>query len=154
MNYTKAQLVYAALAEIGLSNYSFDLSTDQLDQALARLDAMMGEWNGRGIRLSYPIAAGPKTINANDDAGIPDWAYEAVITNLAVRLAPSYGKTVSTETRIVATRGMNTLFAKSAKPNPAVLGPMLTGAGAKSSQSFMTQESEVVEQPETSVAFE
>ena len=154
MSYTKSELVKGALAEIGLSSYAFDLSTDQMDQALARLDAMMGEWNGRGIRLGYPISEGPKDVDANQDSDVPDYAYEAVITNLALRLGPSYGKTISVETKVVATRGMNTLFAKSARPRPAVLGPMVSGAGSKSSTPFITSESDVVNQPDESVQFE
>jgi hypothetical protein len=155
VSYTKVQLVKGALAEIGLSDYAFELSTDQIDQGLARLDAMMAEWNGRGIRLGYPIASDPSMIDANTDSGIPDVAYEAVITNLAIRLAPSYGKTVSSDTRIAATRGMNTMFAISARPKSAQLGVMPAGAGAKSSSPFIdAQEGDAVQRPDDSASFE
>ena len=154
MSYTKLELVKAALGEIGLSDYAFDISTDQLDQGLARLDAMMAEWNGRGIRLGYPIASSPGAIDSATDSRIPDYAYEPVITNLAVRLAPSIGKSASVETRITATRGMNTLFAKSARPRPAQLGNMPSGAGSKSSVPFISaQDNGVIEQPEDSAQF-
>ena len=155
MSYTKLELVKGALAEIGLSDYAFDLSAEQIDQALARLDAMMAEWNGRGVRLGYPVAVNPSGLEGSDDSGIPDVAYEAVITNLAVRIAPNYGKAVSAETRATATRGMNTLFTRSARPKPARLGAMLAGAGAKSTAPFLPeQSSEVVMRPEDAVDFE
>jgi hypothetical protein len=156
VSYTKGDFVKAALAEIGIANYAFDLTTDQLDQALARLDVMMGEWNGRGIRLGYPIASDLKAIESNAESNVPDWASEAVITNLAIRLAPAYGKTVSVDTRTTAVRGMNTLFARAVKPKPARLGPMLAGAGAKQTQPFIAVQSDVdrVDNPDESVDFQ
>lgn len=155
MSYTKGELVQHALDEIGIANYAFDLTTDQLDRALARLDAMMGEWGGRRIRLGYPIAANPKVIEANTQSNVPDWAVEAVITNLAIRLAPSFGKSVSPDTRATATRGMNTLLARAARPSPARLGPMIAGAGNKSASPFIPADDDnKVTNPEESVDFQ
>jgi hypothetical protein len=155
MSYTKLELVKSALSEIGLSSYMFDLSSDQLSEALTRLDAMMAEWNGRGLRLGYPIASSPGNINASDDSGIPDWSYEAVITNLAIRIAPAYGKTVSRETSITATRGINTIFARSAKPREMRLGPLPAGAGAKSTAPFLPiLEKGIIEHADDTAEFE
>ena len=155
MSYTKLELVKGALTEIGMGSYLFDLASDQLDAALARLDAMMAEWNGRGIRLNYPIANSPAELEGGDASGIPDYAVEAVITNLAIRLAPAYGKGVSIDTKATATRGMSTLYAKAAKPKPIRLGVILAGAGAKSSIPFLPeQEDEVVRKVEDSIEFE
>jgi P22 tail accessory factor. len=155
MGYTKLDLIKGALTEIGLSDYMFDLSADQLDQALTRLDLMMAEWGGRGIRLGYPLATSPSDIDAMVDAGIPDWARMAVITNLAIQLAPSFGKTVSRETSISATRGMNTLFSRSAKPSQARLGQLPVGAGMKSSAPFMSDMDDgVVHNPDESVTLD
>jgi hypothetical protein len=55
MSYTKRQFVTAAFEEIGLASYVFDLTNDELTSACKRLDAMMADWNAKGIRLSYPI---------------------------------------------------------------------------------------------------
>lgn len=156
MSYKKSELVLAALAEIGLSDYAFDISTEQLDQGLARLDAMMAEWGGRGIRLGYPIAAGPKDVDANQDSGIPDVAYEAVVTNLAMRLSASYGMTIKPQTAVIATRGLNTLLTIAARPGQARLGPMLAGAGSKLlvSPIIESPDSTKVDRPEDSVVLE
>lgn len=155
MSYSKEQLVKAALAELGMSDYAFDLSPEQLDQGYARLDAMMAEWNARGTRLGYPITSDPSAVSGTTDSGIPDSAYMAVITNLAIQLAPGYGKRVSVETLRVATRGMNTLFAMSARPKAGRLGNMLAGAGAKTTEPFVAaEESDAVAKPEESAQFE
>jgi hypothetical protein len=54
MGYTKRQFISAAFEEIGLASYVFDLQPEQLQSALRRLDAMMADWNAKGIRLGYP----------------------------------------------------------------------------------------------------
>jgi hypothetical protein len=155
MSYTKLELVKGALTEIGLGSYMIDLSSDQLGESLSRLDAMLAEWNGRGIRLRYPIESSPGAVASDDDAGIPDWSYEAVITNLAIRLAPSYGIVTKRETNATATRGMNTLYARSAMPSNMRLGPIPSGAGSKTSEPFLPrEEDEVVHKAEESVKLE
>lgn len=102
MGYSKLQFVQAAFEEIGLAAYVFDLQPQQIESALRRLDAMMADWNGKGIRLAYPIPSSPENSNINAETGVPDSANEAIITNLAIRLAPSYGKQVMPQTQTVA----------------------------------------------------
>lgn len=131
MSYTKRQLVLAAMGEIGLSSYSFDLSADQIEQALLRLDAMIGEWGARGIRLGYPIPSSPEKSDSYQETNLPDSAWDAVITNLAVRIAPSYGKQVSPDTKATARETYNTLLARAAMPAEIQLGPLPAGAGHK-----------------------
>lgn len=131
MSYTKNQLIQAALSEAGLSSYAFDLSADQLAQAVARLDSMMAEWNARGLRLGYPIAASPSTVNLADDSNLPDWAWEAVITNLAIRLGPAYGKALGPDTKANARHSLNTVMARAAMPSQMQLSALPKGAGTK-----------------------
>lgn len=116
MGYTKRQFVTAAFEEIGLADYVFDLSPEQLEGALRRLDAMMMEWNAQGIRLGYPIASSPQDADLDTDTFTPDSAWEAVITNLAVRIAPGYGKTVSPDTKMLAKNGYNILLQRATFP--------------------------------------
>ena len=60
MGYSKRQFVAAAFEEIGLASYVFDLQTEQLQSAMRRIDAMMADWNGKGIRLGYPLPGSPQ----------------------------------------------------------------------------------------------
>lgn len=116
MGYSKRQFVEAAFEEIGLAAYSFDLQSDQLESAMRRLDAMMAEWNGKGIRLGYPLPGSPQNSDLDEQSEVPDSAFEAIITNLAVRIAPSYGKQVMPETKITAKTAYNTLLSRATYP--------------------------------------
>ena len=132
MSYTKRQFVRGAFEELGLGAYAYDLGSEEMQFGLRRLDAMLAEWNGRGIRLSYPIPSSPENSDLDEETSVPDRANETIICNLAVRLAPSYGKTVAMETKANARRGYNTILAVAAFP-PEMQMPntMPAGAGQK-----------------------
>lgn len=155
MSYTKRQLVIGAMAEIGLSNYAFDLSTDQLEQALKRLDAMVATWGARGIRLGFPLPGSPEASDMYAETGLPDWAWDAVITNLAVRIAPSYGKALSMETKATARETYNTLLGRFAMPSEIRRDVLPAGAGYKDTDApfLETPDNGVLEAPDESVTF-
>lgn len=117
MSWTKRQIVEQAFTEIGLASYVFDLSADQMQSALRNLDAMMGSWINKGVTLGFPIPGSPQDSVLAQDTGIPDYAAEALYTNLAIRIAPSYGKAVSAETRLTAKEALNGLMIQAALPN-------------------------------------
>ena len=131
MGWTKRQYVEAALEELGLASYVFDLAADQIESAVRRLDAMMAEWNARGIRIGYPLPSSPGSTDIDAAGGTPDSAHEAIVTGLAVRLAPSYGKQVSPQTLAAARAAYNTLLARAAYPPQMQLPSMPAGAGNK-----------------------
>ena len=132
MGYSKRQFVNAAFEEIGLASYVFDLQPEQLQSALRRLDAMMADWNGKGIRLGYPLPNSPQDSDLDEPTLVPDWANEAIITNGAVRLAPGYGKVVMPETKAVAKDSYNTLLQRATMPPEQQLpATMPAGAGNK-----------------------
>lgn len=116
MSWTKGQIVEQMLAEIGLSDYVFNVVPEERQSALRRLDAMLATWDGKGIRLGYPLPSTADGSNLDDDSGLPDVAIEAVIANGAMRIAPSYGKTVSAQTMTAAKEGYNTLLARATFP--------------------------------------
>ena len=116
MGYSKRQFVEAAFEEIGLANYTFDLQPEQLDGALRRLDSMMAEWNAKGIRLGYSAPSSPQDSDLDEQTYVPDSAWEAIITNLAVRIAPGYGKTVSPDTKATAKGAYNILLQRATFP--------------------------------------
>jgi hypothetical protein len=132
MGYSKRQFVAAAFEEIGLAAYSFDLQPQQFESALRRLDAMMASWNALGIRLGYPLPSSPQFSEIDAESEVPDSANEAIITNLAVKLAPSYGKQVMPETKATARETYNTLISRAVLPMEQQLpGTMPSGAGNK-----------------------
>jgi len=132
MGYSKRQFVAAAFEEIGLASYVFDLQPEQLQSAMRRIDAMMAGWNGKGIRLGYPLPNSPQDSDLDEPTLVPDWANEAIITNGAVRLAPGYGKVVMPETKAVAKDSYNTLLQRATMPPEQQLpATMPAGAGNK-----------------------
>jgi len=132
MGYTKRQFVTAALEEIGLASYVFDLQPEQLQSAMRRLDALMADWNGKGIRLGYPLPSSPQDSDLDEESNVPDSANEAVILNLAIRLAPSYGKQVAIETKASAKQGYDVLLQRATVPPQQQLpGSLPSGAGNK-----------------------
>lgn len=155
MSYTKRHIVDAAMAELGLASYAFDLMPEQVEAALRRLDSMLAEWNACGIRLAYPVPSSPDLSDIDADSGIPDSAWEAVITGLAVRLAPSYGKTLSSATMTTARHALNTLMARAAMPSEMKLPAMPSGAGNKSLDApFLAEpESDLVVGPDGGLDF-
>jgi hypothetical protein len=136
MSYTKRQFVSGAFEEIGLASNNFDLQPEDLQTALRRLDAMMAEWAGKGIYLGYPVPASPEDSDLDDESNAPYYANEAIITNLALRIAPSYGKQMQQDSRMIARQGYNTLMSRAATP-PQMQFPssLPRGAGNKTYRS-------------------
>jgi hypothetical protein len=116
MSYTKRQFVEEAFAELGMANYTFDLQPQQLEGAMKRLDAMMATWNAKGIRLGYPLPSSPQDSDLDTETQVPDSANEAIVANLAIRIAPQYGKQVQIDTRTTAKLGYDTLLARATFP--------------------------------------
>lgn len=132
MSYTKRQFIQSALEEIGIASYDFDLSSEQYESAMRRLDAMAASWNAKGIRIGYPIPSSPENSVLDEETNVPDSANEAIITNLAIKLAPGYGKVVSAETRYTAKETIMTLMARASFPVEQQLpSSMPSGAGSK-----------------------
>ena len=102
MSWTKREIVTNAFEEVGLASYAFDLQPEQLQAGLRRLDNMMATWNSRGLRIGYPLTNSPAGSDLDDDANVMDEAIEAIVGNLAIRIAPMLGKTVSPDTKASA----------------------------------------------------
>ena len=116
MGWSKRQFVTQAFDEIGLASYVFDIQPEQLQSALRRLDTMMATWNAKGIRLAYPLPSSPEDSDLDQETEVPDSAYEAIYTNLAVRIAPSFGKQVALEVKVAAKQAYDTLLQRATQP--------------------------------------
>ena len=132
MSFTKRQFVEHALEEIGIAAYVFDSDPEALQNAMHRLDAMVASWNAKGIRVGYPLPSSPELADLDEETNVPDRANEAIITNLAMRLAPSYGKNINPDTRMIARQAYSNLLIDSAKPIEQQLSNTLPrGQGTK-----------------------
>lgn len=132
MSYTIRQFVTSAFEEIGLAAYVFDMGPEQLASAAKRWNSMLAEWNAKGVRLGATLYSNPDDIDLDTDSNVPDNANEAIITNLAIRIAPMYGKQVMPSTMQTAKRAFDAMLLDFCQPIEMQLTEMPSGAGNKS----------------------
>lgn len=116
MSWTKGEIVDEALAELALASEVWDIQPEERQRALRRLEAMLATWEAKGIKLGYAMPATGNGSSLNDASGLPDAANETVLLNLAIRLGPSYGKSVRPESAVSARQGYDTLLWYAAQP--------------------------------------
>jgi hypothetical protein len=116
MAWTKRQIIEQAFEEMGLASYVYDLSADQLQSALRRLDLMVASWQTKNIQIGYPLSTFPENSNIDEEIQTSLNNNEALVMNLAVRLAPSYGKVIQPETKVTAKLLYDQLLIDAAAP--------------------------------------
>lgn len=110
--WTKGVLITEAYAELALAGYEFDITPEEQQAALRRLDAMMARWNSQGIRIGYALSASPVGGALDTDSGIPAECFEAVYMNLAVNLAAGKGKALAQSTKATAKTSFDALLSR------------------------------------------
>lgn len=132
MSWKKRDIVNAALEEIGLASYVFDLEPEELESVMRAADSMAAQWDSRGVRLGWPLTDFADGSGLDQETNMPDHAVEAFYTSLAVRIAPRFGKQLSKETKVAAKSGFRALLALYAQSPKAILpSHMPRGAGYK-----------------------
>lgn len=114
----KGEIISQAFAELAIAEYEFDVSPEEKQAALVRLDAMMASWDAEGLSVPYAFAADSGTGSLDDESGLPQIANEAAYTELAIRTAASKGKVAPVTLRASAAR------AKAALSSAIVRGRM------------------------------
>lgn len=116
MSYTKRELVTEAFAELALAGYVFDLTAEELNWALGKMDQMIAFWAGKGINLGYPLTVKPGNSDLDQDSNIQAWAVQPVVMNLAVKIAAGKGKQLFPHTMAAAKEGFDYLMSIASKP--------------------------------------
>lgn len=106
---TKRQLVEQMFTEVALNGWEYDLTADEKDVALTRLDMLMWELRGRGIDIGYNFPTAIGQGNLADDLGCPDQTFFALAILGAKRLCPTMGKALSKESREALNDAMKAL---------------------------------------------
>jgi hypothetical protein len=104
---TKGDLVEMAYEELGSAGYEFDHGPDEIASTLRKLDVLMASSTMPNIGYNAPSKIGGS--NMLDPSGLPDSTLQAIAIELGLRIAPSWGKTMSSETRKARADGMNAL---------------------------------------------
>jgi len=115
----------------------------------------MAHWNALGLRVGYPLPASPQNSDIDAETDVPDSALEAILLNLAIHLAPSYGKVISQDTRTNAKAAFVVALNRAAMPDEQRIGAGLPmGAGNKRLGTFTTETTdEIIEAPEDALSF-
>lgn len=128
---SKSYFVNAALRRIGIAGQGFTITPDELVDGCNILDAMMAEWDAAGLHIGYPIAT-PATTDPAAETGVYPYAVEAVTTNLALRLADSYGRDPMPGTQKTAVASKAVIMLRAARaPKMGLPNTMPAGAGNK-----------------------
>lgn len=128
MAYTKLNIINAAFAEIGISGSNFELTAEQYDEALFRLNMLVAEvCDLMGVDIPYSQSG-----NLTEEMALPIYAVSALYKNLAISLASSYGRDVNITTMASAKRAIDLMLLKSSIPKSRPMPRYLPrGAGAK-----------------------
>ena len=116
MSWKKDEIVKYALEEIGIPQN--EVQAQEIESGISRLNILLAGWNVDGIRLGAPLSSSPDVLDTNQDTELPDWAVRAAITNLALELAPSYGRQISPTTIVAAKKAKKILRNQAGYPVP------------------------------------
>lgn len=155
MGWLKRDFVKKALGKLGLPEDVFEPSAEQLQAALVELDSLLGTWYGEGIRLGYPLPSTADGSKLDDQTNVPVTANAAIYLNLAILLAPDYGKAPSIVFLARAKSAYDALLAPVAIPRPMQLpSGMPAGAGNRGCTYLPDPDDSLVVGPDSDFDFE
>lgn len=117
MTWTKGLIVDQAFDELALAGFVFDLSPEERQSAVRRLDTMMATWLNNGMVLPYAFSVDVNDSGPEDASGLPMIALEAVYLALAIRIAASKGKQLAQSTKANAKGAYDALTSRMARDN-------------------------------------
>ena len=128
---TRRFLIHKAYESLGIAQYNFDITPEEMGAAREELDWMMAEWESK-VSLGYFMPANPDDSDVDDETNLPDGVIRAVWCNLALALAPGLGKTPSPLLMVSAKNGKDSVFAQFAViPQKQYSANLPVGSGNK-----------------------
>ena len=151
--WSKRDVITQAFSEIGKGASDFDLQPEDLQTGLRKLDAMMATW-GRALGVRIGFSGGDGKGDLGEDTEVPDWSYEALYLNLALRLCPDYGKTPSPITVTNAKTALDAVRGRTVQPATRRIGGY-AGAGNSTwgARSLPQEETPVATGPDNTLTF-
>lgn len=89
---TKGDIVDQAFIQLRISGLTSNASPEDSKMAAVVLESMMLAWTNKGLNLGWIKDADITDPDLQEDSGLSDSSYEAAYVNLAVKLAPAFGK--------------------------------------------------------------
>jgi hypothetical protein len=106
---TSTDIVSGALRHIGVRAAESPLTAAEIQDGMEDLNDMGNEWEESGIHLGFT-----SSIDANATLDIPASSLAAFKANLAIRLAPSYGRIITPALANLANISLNALVKSTA----------------------------------------
>lgn len=116
---TKQSLVEGAYEYCGLNGFEYERTPEEMVTGVRHLSAMMAEWLGNGIDLTYDFptyGAG----RLDEPSGVPTSAAAVIHQMLAQRLCPALGATLSEDAKAALALGYQGLRSRTAATPPTM----------------------------------
>ncbi len=94
MGLTKRECAEGALNVLALANSQIDIEEKDFATVIFFMEGMIAGWMVQGIDFGYNLSDTPDISDADQDSNIPTIAQTAVFYNLALLIAPMWGKTI------------------------------------------------------------
>jgi hypothetical protein len=138
----KRFIIELGFGDIGSAGYEFGRTSEEVNDALMRLNALMREWPFSLLGYAQPTYG---VGSPDENSGIADQYLNAIAGQLALRIAPMMGAELSTEAKSNIARSMAVLRGAVATiPTMPVAAQTPRGAGVR----FSTGDPFVVESAE------
>lgn len=111
---TKGVIVNRALSKLGISGIVAPATPEDMQKALFEMEDMMSEFDSRNICTNF---AGEDDPDPATESGIADEFISAASSNLAVRIAPSFGLEAQETTKRQARQSLANWGARTGKTN-------------------------------------
>ena len=124
---TASEVITAALGLTLTRAGDIPLEANETQQGLFQLNNMMSSWS---LALGYT-----KVFSTSDTITTPDYAIDAIVQNLAVRLAPGFGGIVDPDLRENARQSKKDMLKQAVKIGPAKM-PRTLPRGTGNTRAF------------------
>lgn len=111
----KRDLIQVAFEICGQAGYEFELTPEEYESALRRLNGFMYECQGRGYVTGYNFPNSNSLGSPEEESGLAWEDQEAVAQTLARRMAPSIGKALGPEAKAEYKGTMDAFYGRHTK---------------------------------------
>ncbi len=152
-----SDIIGDALREIVVAGAEAPIEADEGQSAIRYLNRMMAEWDVRGYNLGCTVVS-----DLGDDITIPDGTVEAVVSNLAIRLASQFGVSIDPASALIdrarvglrAVRLLTISVGPSSFPSTLPIGSGNEGDSTFTDHFYPDEQSKILAEPNGSILVE
>ena len=110
MSKTKGDLAIEVFNLLAMNDGLTEPTPGEVSYVMQRMEQTVAQWEKKGIHLGYKYADPAYGPDTNDESGVFDTDESAVTTNLAVIVAPKFGRSASPDVKSQAKESYELLF--------------------------------------------